>query len=219
VSQIKIVSFKLFIFFVFLFCYSGCSDKNKQPTVSTIIHPENWINGHSTGYLAFKEKTGCTNCHGISCAGGNAKVSCFSTNFEGQACHEPHPDGWKNFTSHGKVAKYDSTKGLPACQKCHGQDFTGGIVNVSCFTCHGVSAPHPRAPWNNKSSDDTTGTDTTTPRAIHHAKTSPMPLSNLTVCFGCHENGKYSRKKPDPAIAKGAGLECGNNTICHSKKW
>lgn len=220
-SQIKIGSFKFFIFILLLFCYSGCSDKikNKQPTVTTVLHPENWIAAHKTGYLAYKEKTGCTNCHGVKCDGGNAKISCFSTSFEGQACHVPHPSGWKAFTSHGAIAKYDSTKGLPYCQKCHGQDFTGGIVNIPCFTCHGVSAPHPRAPWNNKSSDDTSTTDTTTSRAIHHKKGSPMPLSNLTVCFSCHENGTYSRKKPDKNIAAGTELGCGNNTICHSKQW
>ncbi|MDD5773914.1 MAG: hypothetical protein PHX78_10665 [bacterium] len=225
-SQIKIVSFRFFIFIVFLICFSGCGSKNKQPTVSTILHPENWIEVHKTGYLAYKEKTGCTNCHGVNCDGGNSNVNCFSASYKGQACHEQHPAGWSDFTAHGANAKYNSTSingsstyGFPRCQKCHGQDFAGGIVNVPCFTCHGVSAPHPRAPWNNKTADDTSTTDTTTPRAVHHSKTNPMSLTNLTVCFGCHKNGTYSTKKPDKNVAVGTELGCSNNTICHSKRW
>jgi hypothetical protein len=37
--------------------------------------------------------------------------------------------------------------GFLECQSCHGDDFLGGTSEVSCFTCHGLEAPHPVKGW------------------------------------------------------------------------
>ncbi|NOY91661.1 MAG: CxxxxCH/CxxCH domain-containing protein [Deltaproteobacteria bacterium] len=44
-----------------------------------------------------------------------------------------HPDGWRDPSAHGLTA--DRT-GLSTCQACHGADLTGGLVGVSCESCH-----------------------------------------------------------------------------------
>lgn len=220
-SKIKIISFKLFISIVFLLCYSGCSDRKKQPTVNTIIHPENWISEHKTGYAAYKEKTGCTNCHGIDSNGGNSHVSCFSTSFEGQSCHIGHPDGWVDPALHGAKAKLSDTTsdttyyyGFSNCQKCHGEDFSGGVVNKACYTCHGVSAPHPRAPWTDRAMDTSVRWyDSIQSQYSHYKK---LDQSNLSVCFICHAKGRYSDKTHRPDTTNiNTVLGCKNNSICH----
>lgn len=54
----------------------------------------------------------------------------------------PHPSGFKDKSSHGLTA---IRVGKDKCGLCHGTDFSGGIVSVSCFTCHS-SYPH-RSGW------------------------------------------------------------------------
>ena len=223
-SQTKIVSFKFIIFIIIIFCSTGCSDKNKQPTVSTVIHPENWINDHKTGYRAYTARTMCTNCHGIDGKGGNSHVSCFSTSYLGQSCHAEHPTGWKDPVLHGLAAKSspDTTSvlsgyGFSRCQKCHGNEdttnfnFAGGIVNISCFACHGVSAPHPRAPWRDS---DTTDIN---PSPRKHYRSIDTSSVTLSVCVVCHAKGNYShgKYKQDTSATIPAALGCRNNTICH----
>ncbi|SYZ74750.1 hypothetical protein TRIP_C90378 [Candidatus Zixiibacteriota bacterium] len=47
-----------------------------------------------------------------------------------------HPAAWMEISSqdfHGKVVL---TNGTQSCIKCHGSDFNGGLVNVSCIYCH-----------------------------------------------------------------------------------
>ena len=44
-----------------------------------------------------------------------------------------HPPNWAQPAVHGPTAKTD----LRSCQTCHGDDFGGGTVGVSCNACHG----------------------------------------------------------------------------------
>ncbi len=46
-----------------------------------------------------------------------------------------HPNGWANPTSHGYAANSD----LASCKVCHGDDFAGGAVGVSCNACHAAN--------------------------------------------------------------------------------
>ncbi|MFH1070551.1 MAG: hypothetical protein V1794_13120 [Candidatus Glassbacteria bacterium] len=86
----------------------------------------------------------CGGCHGQDLHGGYSTVSCYD-------CHDGpsgHPsEGWLDKTSpsfHGLEA---STRGLPACAKCHGADFTGGTSGVSCKKCHTSQSGHPSSGW------------------------------------------------------------------------
>lgn len=106
-----------------------------------------------------------------------------------------HVTGFSDPNAHGTVAKSQSG-GFTSCQECHGVDFAGGVSAVSCFyTCHGVNAPHPRAPWN-------------------HGDTN---TANAAVCAECHANGSNSPVQPSPsASALSAPPGCFNNTLCHA---
>lgn len=49
-----------------------------------------------------------------------------------------HPAGWVNLDSsnfHGNFIR-DHGWNLGDCQECHGQNYAGGIAEVSCLTCH-----------------------------------------------------------------------------------
>ena len=52
--------------------------------------------------------------------------------------------------------------GFAYCQICHGAgtNFAGGSSGVSCYTCHGVSAPHSPAPWRASAGSTYTHTNT-----------------------------------------------------------
>src|SRR5512143_3601567 len=126
-------------------------------------------------------------------------MGCSSANKESTFSPDTgHVVGWALADAHGTPAKNQSN-GFGSCQSCHGAAFSGGIVNISCFTCHGVNAPHPSAPWR--------GAATT------HTNTNP---DNASVCALCHTNGANSSVQPSPPAPAGTAPGCFNNTLCHA---
>src|SRR5659263_427217 len=128
-------------------------------------------------------------------------------------CHNQagHPSGWAATAPaaqpHGDAAKKDGTvsgQGFPSCQICHGANFAGGSVNVSCFTCHGVSAPHAPKPWRGSAGSVYTHTDT-------------VEAGNASVCVLCHFPGSTNNPANHPATPAPAGTApgCFNSTLCH----
>ncbi|HEY5577768.1 MAG TPA: hypothetical protein VIK46_05520 [Deferrimonas sp.] len=113
--------------------------------------------------------------------------------FNSTLCHGPtfHLPGWDQATQHGPVAKQapSTSGGFAFCQLCHGTgtDFSGGSVGFSCYTCHGVPAPHPAGTtWRNSTSPTHQTTD----------------LGNAAVCAFCHQSN--------------AGTpSCFGTTLCH----
>lgn len=159
-------------------------------------HPDGWVADHGAEYR--KAASRCAECHGADLTGGIAAVSCYSTGFDGVVCHPAgpaafiHSDTWAAAGVHGPTAKAapGAMSGLAWCQGCHGRDFGGGTVNTSCGSCHGVSAPHPRAPWRGG--------------AYTHVTTAQ---TNAPVCAGCH-------LAPGPRGEPG----CFNATLCHGPR-
>ncbi len=50
-----------------------------------------------------------------------------------------HAADWPQKTNHGRAANYDDPAwpaGIAACRSCHGANLDGGIVSVSCDSCH-----------------------------------------------------------------------------------
>jgi predicted CxxxxCH...CXXCH cytochrome family protein len=143
--------------------------------------------------------------------------------FNGTMCHNqpgaPHPVGSAWVTTppaaqpHGDAAKKDGTvaaQGFAYCQVCHGTgtDFAGGSSGVSCYTCHGVSAPHAPKPW--RASAGSTYTHTTT-----------VETGNAPVCYLCHAytgtanpNNPHVPQTPAPP---GTAPGCFNGTMCHNE--
>jgi hypothetical protein len=168
---------------------AGCTkNRSGNPFDPDTGHAADWVVGHRAAFVA--GGAACLECHGTDMMGGISHVSCFSASFEGQSCHPGgprggHPAGWSSPSSHGAGAKAEN--GFPFCEDCHGGDFRGGTAGLSCFGCHGVPAPHPRAPWRG---------------ALTHTSTNP---SNAIVCAQCHRNSKPG----NPG--------CFNDTLCHAE--
>ena len=171
----------------------GCSKKNEN----VLLHPseghsENWLTEHGGA----SQQSNCSECHGADLRGGISLVSCFAASFDGTRCHGSgpgtrHPEGWAAGTSHGPPTKAipGENTGFESCRRCHGEDYSGGIVDLACQVCHGVPAPHPRKPWRNNLPYSHTNTKT----------------QNAPVCADCH------RKKPGTP-------GCYNNTLCHGPR-
>lgn len=207
--MLQTVYYKLLglILLALIIACTGCSNPNSQSIISadTGKHPANWYVDHRAAFLT---NSGiCTECHGTDLKGGISSVSCFSTSFNGMSCHangpSGHPVGWADPTAHGisaKAAPNEATmSGFSTCQTCHGNVFSGGIVNIACASCHGGSAPHPIS-W-------ITGTYT-------HTNTN---TGNAAVCALCHTNGLNSPiAPPSPPAPAGTSFGCFNNTLCHA---
>lgn len=116
----------------------GCNEPADPP-----IHPDEWIipgaeNSHMEK-IAERGIIGCKVCHGgyekNDYFGGTSGVSCYNCHAGGQSGH-PAWSEWMNIDSdlfHGVAA---DTRGLDNCRICHGDDLTGGIVEMSCNLCH-----------------------------------------------------------------------------------
>lgn len=193
-SQVRNVAVPV-LMILMLIVAMGCSQGNESSLISpeTGQHSDGWYTAHRTAYTS--NPSVCQECHGADLSGGISQVSCFSSSFEGLSCHangpSGHPAGWSSSSSHGPVAKSapGASSGFESCQVCHGNDFTGGSVNQSCFICHGVSAPHPSSPWRGGS--------------LTHTNTDP---GNAVVCALCHQA---------PSLPQGTTPGCFNNTLCH----
>ncbi|MCF8239961.1 MAG: hypothetical protein K9J16_01140 [Melioribacteraceae bacterium] len=126
----------------------SCATAECHPTISV----------HQTGILAptsakfhgkFLLATGndiisCTQCHGEDFKGGSVDASCAN-----QFCHPSipvHKSGILNQNSSNFHGTYivNSENDMFACLSCHGEDFAGGDVGVSCNNsdCHPTITVH-----------------------------------------------------------------------------
>jgi len=198
---------------------AGCSDANSPGGESHIDASGNSVSGwvvvptggsHSTvatqEYLSGSGSFSCTQCHGADLSGGISVASCYGNP---QGCHHGPVAGWvatpPAAQNHGVSAKKaPGSSGFASCQICHGNGFSGGGSKVSCFTCHGVSAPHAPKPWRGS--------------PYTHATTD---TANAPVCYQCHAytgtaNPNNPHVPPTPAPG-GTAPGCYNGTMCHNQ--
>jgi len=131
---------------------ASCSDLKKEwnspaSAVST-VHPEDWGEAGTPDfhglYLKGKDwkETECTQCHGLTYAGGTSGVSCFP-------CHDAYPHSVK-FTPYHNGYLQQNNFPLKKCQLCHGASYNGGsVVTVGCgqFSfCHYDKNGAPKSP-------------------------------------------------------------------------
>lgn len=168
---------RIIIAIAFIAVAFSCSEPNSDSVYfADTGHLKGWINDHGKFFLNGNDT--CRECHGLDLRGGISDVSCFSSGFEGISCHAGGPPGhplpFDNPDDHGGLAKSrpGSTSGFRYCKTCHGSDFSGGISQISCFTCHGVDAPHSPQPWRNGRT---------------HTNTH---VENAAVCADCHRTGQ-----------------------------
>ena len=156
---------------------------------TTFPHTENWTSGETDGHGAYliansDSINACTECHGDDFMGGTSEVSCYT-------CHQsyPHLPNWNNASSgqfHGVFVK-NADWNMESCQTCHGDDFTGGTSNVSCFTCH-ESFPHTQDNWYAKEGHGAwvieKGWDTQSCAECHGSDFTGG--TSETSCYTCH---------------------------------
>src|SRR3990172_1887563 len=186
----------------------GCSTSTTTSGFSLVDeqggHPANFLSTHPGFAVSLVSQ--CSPCHGDDLKGGIANASCFTA-----ACHHGTKTGWVVFPpgppqGHGTSAKKKpGSSGFVSCRICHGNDFLGGSVQVTCLSagCHGgAGQSHNPAQW--RSGD--TYVNTTTDEG------------NASVCALCHLAGANSPiGPPSPPAAAGTPPGCFNNTLCHGE--
>ena len=143
---------------------AGCSKDRGTSFDPDAGHPDDYLSSHASEYRS--ESHSCAECHGKDLMGGIAKVSCYSSSFEGTACHPGgpggHPADWRSTHTVTDPAQ------AATCAQCHdnpANDLAPGCFNTSL--CHGQKSGHP-ADW----------------RSSH---TSVNPAEAAT-CAQCHDN-------------------------------
>ncbi len=147
--------------------------------------------------------------HPATPAPAGTPPGCFNSTLCHGASAVPHPVGGAWVTGsppqpHGNDAKAapGSSTGLLYCQACHGTgtDFAGGSSGISCYTCHGASAPHPDL-WRSGNNI-----------YVH----TSVDGGNASVCAFCHTDGANSPiAPPSPPAPAGTPPGCFNSTLCH----
>jgi hypothetical protein len=105
---------------------------------------------------------------------------------------QKHEAGWKALGHREAV----ENNGTLSCQECHGADLTGGIVKVSCTTCHlgGPLSLHPTS-WNGDAN-------------LNHRD---YVLVGPTILRACSNEACHG---PDFKGVSGSGPSC---TSCHAE--
>ncbi|NOY91663.1 MAG: CxxxxCH/CxxCH domain-containing protein [Deltaproteobacteria bacterium] len=122
-------------------CSVYCHGQTLQPGGTNITPTWTTVNG---------SQAACGTCHGLPPGGTHVTVTdcsmCHPTTNASGTIIQPaihingtvelvsnHPAGWSAPTSHGMTA---NNTGFTNCQACHGADLRGGVVGVSCESCH-----------------------------------------------------------------------------------
>lgn len=195
-----------------LAAFGGCSSGTDQGNLNSHLTAQGtsipgWLTTQTGPSLHSRSATqdfvsngsvGCVQCHGADLAGGISRVSCLTS-----VCHHNTPvTDWPDPAVHGADAKQaPGASGFAACQICHGLDFSKIFgTKGRCSDCHGVSAPHPAAPWRGG--------------ATTHINTN---IANAPVCARCHFPGSANNPAGHPATPAPPGTPpgCFNNTLCH----
>ncbi len=195
---------------------SSCLSCHADPAKG-VIHPAGWADLQTGQFLhaaSVRQSGGstanCQGCHGQDYAGGIAQSSCLS-------CHtDPgsgliHPADWLNPSAkenfHGEAIRAGNWD-MSGCQGCHGADYAGGIVAVSCLTCH-AGTPESCTTCHGGSGgiappEDTRGNRETTFYGVgaHQAHLSGTSLSAVMNCGDCHQ---FPAGFADPAHIDGDG--------------
>jgi hypothetical protein len=133
------ISLLLLVFGILAAC-SKLADIPPAPEVTT--HNPGISDTGSTGFhssLVLNAPNGmfdCQECHAVDWSGGITGTGCNTTD-----CHPSinvHVEGILDSTSedfHGNFTRQNGWK-LMDCQKCHGEDYGGGVASPTCLNCH-----------------------------------------------------------------------------------
>lgn len=87
-----------------------------------------------TDATAHPDRTDCSTCH-PSTVDANGDLIAGGAHLNGTV-DAGHPVGWAQPSQHGPAAIADIASGGQGCTVCHGDDYGGGTVGISCNACH-----------------------------------------------------------------------------------
>jgi predicted CxxxxCH...CXXCH cytochrome family protein len=188
---------------VVVLAWSGCSElKTDLPSPvapGVRAHEAAWMDTSSAKFhgkvvqAAQGDVQQCLKCHGQNYQGGTSTVSCV-------ACHQSrgatlHGRGWVDPSSpnfHGNAIKGANWDMRP-CQTCHGANYDGGKVGVSCRTCHtDTGGPEACATCHGSTNPapprDLFGNTTKAARGVgaHQKHVATGTISSVVRCGECH---------------------------------
>ena len=177
---------------------------------SEIPHPTGWrlpstdrFHGSWVLEVGFES---CTKCHGADLDGGFTNIACSNGICHTNGASIPHPDGWTTPDEVNFHSNWIKIVGFSSCQDCHGEDFSGGIVNVACSngTCHaeGDAIPHPTG-WTDSTDD-----------AFHGEWVETAGFSSCTACHGSDFSGGWAETS-----CSNISCHTGGNAIPHPGGW
>ena len=168
------------------------------------------------------DRSRCFECHGSDLLGGISQVSCFSAEFNGQACHangpSGHPNGWRDPALHGADAKSqpgarerlyqlpELSRGRLQRRRNRSELFyrRQGHRPVPRDERRPRGAPHAPVPWR------------TYPAPTHTDTVDDAAGSNAAVCALCHTAGANLRT-PIISTYNTGKPGCFNSTLCHGQ--
>ena len=127
----------ILLFSMLMFFLVGCTELGEPP-----MHPSDWTDPKSEdshmAKIAVTGIEGCKDCHGglekHDYFGGTSGVSCYECHSSGPSGH-PDYNLWMGTPTSSDFHGNDNSS---RCAACHGSftDISGGLVGVSCYTCH-----------------------------------------------------------------------------------
>ena len=124
----------------------------------------------------------------LALAGSLLHMYCMGEPEESKNPIVPHSAGWEKPESHGQAYLADEAS---CATSCHGEDFSGGFTDVSCYDCHGYYPHLPRV-WD--------------PYATHLLWVRNNGDASCVTAEGCHTTFKGSVFSNPP-------VDC--TTYCH----
>ncbi len=161
----------------------SCYTCHFGPDGSRVPPGSSWVHGTSNHVSLFASGDVCNACHEIMRTATGSPASCHN-------CHlisHPLGEAWMNKTVsgyHGDV----KLAGTLDCTPCHGTDYKGGAVGVSCFTCH----------FNENGSRDVAALSWVHATAVSGGvHTAPAGLATYgDVCNACHDTNRTYSNPP-----------------------
>jgi predicted CxxxxCH...CXXCH cytochrome family protein len=143
--------------------------------------------------------TQCNGCHPatMDASGQIIPPAQGGKHLDGIVEAQGHPASWMDQTSPGFHA-YSADLGIAACQSCHGQDLSGGVVKKACADCHmagGVANPFTTCTACHGGADNQTGAPPRTTWGqsadtvrvgAHSAHIAGSSMAPGFACVECH---------------------------------
>ena len=140
----------------------------------------------------------CRDCHGNDYRGGTSEVSCYQ-------CHAGGPSGhpaYSIWVGSPDSPDFHGKEDTERCVTCHGDDYTGGTSEVSCYQCHngpsGYECPDFAAPATHTELQERDDCN-----ALHMPGFEDPINNGCVLCHGTDLTGSY-------------GPSC---YACHGNRW